>query len=69
MDDMQIPLDDENEIDAELWLAALLAMTADPEQQKRVVERISAKTGLTPEKVEVVLDATLKFLMEKARSN
>ena len=68
MDDMQIPLDDENEIDAGLWVAALLAMTADPEQQKRLVERISSKTGLIPEKVEVILDATLKFLMEKTRS-
>lgn len=69
MDDMQNPLDDADEINPEIWLAALLAMTGDPEQQKRVVDRISAKTGLPPEKVEVVLDATLKFLMEKSRSN
>lgn len=69
MDDMEIPFDEEDEINADLWLAALLAMTGDAERQKRLVDGMSARTGITPEKAEVILDAVLKFLMEKTRSN
>jgi hypothetical protein len=69
MDDIQIPLDDEDEINPDLWVAAIVAMTGDPERQKRLVDRISTKTGLPPEKVEVILDSVLRVLMEKTRSN
>ena len=60
---------DDQEIDPELWLYALLAMTGDKNQKQALVEKISRNTGFPPEKVEIILEALLKTLMEKVRSN
>ena len=62
--------DDENfKIDPELWLTYLLAVNGDPQAREKLVDRISNKTGIIPEKTELILDELLKFLMNKSRSN
>jgi hypothetical protein len=38
--------DEDTEIDPELWLQALLAMTADKAKKEQLVQGISRKTGL-----------------------
>ena len=62
--------DDKNfEIDPELWLSYLLAVNGDPQARERLVDRISKRAGIIPEKTEVILDELLKFLMSKSRLN
>lgn len=63
------PWDDDTEIDPELWLQALLAMTADKENKEALVQEISQKTGQIPEHVERIIDATIAFMAQKSRSN
>ena len=60
---------DETEIDPEVWLQALLAMTGDKERRAELIRKISEKTGQTPEKVELIISATMNYLSGKARSN
>jgi hypothetical protein len=69
MQDDQEPWDDDTEIDAEVWVQALLAMTGDRERKEELIRKISEKTGLVPEKVELIISATLTFLANKTRSN
>ena len=61
--------DDNEEIDVELWLTSLLAMTSDQEKKQNLVEKVAKNTGVTPEHVEISLNALIKILMEKSRSN
>ena len=60
---------EEREIDVKLWLQILLALQGDPKERNRMVERISQNTGVTPEKVEIILQALLTTLVEAGRSN
>jgi hypothetical protein len=69
MQDDQAPWDDDTEIDTEVWVQALLAMTGDKERREELVRKISEKTGLVPEKVELIISATLTYLANKTRSN
>ena len=60
---------DETEIDPEIWLQALLAMTGDKERRAELIRKISEKTVQTPEKVELIISAVMNYLSGKARSN
>lgn len=60
---------DNVEIDAESLLQALLAVTGDKEKRAEVIRKISEKTGQTPEKVELIISATLNYLAGRTRSN
>lgn len=60
---------DDVEIDAESLLQALLAVTGDKEKRAEVIRKISEKTGQTPEKVELIISATLNYLAGRTRSN
>ena len=60
---------EKREIDVELWLQILLALQGDPKERNRIVERISQNTGVTPEKVELILQSFLTTLVEAGRSN
>ncbi len=60
---------DETEINPEVWLQALLAMTGDKQRKAKLVHAMAEKSGHTLEQVEEVLAATINFLSEKARSN
>jgi hypothetical protein len=67
--DDQEPWDDETEIDPEVWVQALLAMTGDKDRREELIRKISEKTGQTPEKVELIISATITYLSNRARSN
>lgn len=60
---------DETEIDPEVWVQALLAMTGDKDRKAELIRRICEKTGQTPEKVELIISAVLNYLTGRARSN
>lgn len=61
--------DDDVEIDVEALLQALLAVAGDKEKRAEVIRKISEKTGQTPEKVELVIAATINYLTGATRSN
>ena len=63
------PLNDDFEIDPEVWVQALLAMKGDKDHREVLVRNISEKTGQTPEEVEMIISATITYLSNKARSN
>ena len=63
------PWDDDTEIDPEVWVQALLAMTGDKDRKEELVRKISEKTGQTPEEVELIISATINYLANKSRSN
>lgn len=69
MENFDAPFDDNYEIDPEVWFQALLAMTSDRVYKEKVVAGIAQKTGLSPEKVEVIIAYTMEFMANKARSN
>jgi hypothetical protein len=69
MENFDAPWDDSYEIDPEIWLQALLAMTSNKDDKERLVKGIAGKTGLVPEKVELLIDCTIEFMANKARSN
>lgn len=69
MENFDAPWDDNYEIDPEIWLQALLAMTSDKHQKEKLVRGIANKTGLLPEKVELIIACTIDFMANKARSN
>jgi hypothetical protein len=61
---------DENfDIDPEIWLTYLLAVNGDGQEKKKLVDRVSKKAGIIPEKTELILDELVKFLVNKSRSN
>jgi hypothetical protein len=61
--------DGDMEIDADLWLHVLLAISGDKERWASMVSKTSEKTGLPPEKVELILNETMKYLANFSRSN
>jgi hypothetical protein len=69
MENFDAPWDDNYEIDPEIWLQALLAMTTDKDEKERLVGGIANKIGLPPEKVELIIDCTIEFMANKARCN
>jgi hypothetical protein len=69
MFDDQEPWDDDIKIDPEVWVQALLAITGDKERREDFIRKISEKTGLTPEKVELIISATITYLSNVSRSN
>ena len=69
MENDQGSWDDDTEIDPEVWVQVLLAMTGDKDRREELVRKIAENTGQTPEKVEVIITAMLNYLTGKARSN
>jgi hypothetical protein len=59
----------DNEIDPEVWLQALLALTGDKERREELIRKISENTGQIPENVEKIISATITFMTNKTRSN
>lgn len=56
-------------INPEVWLHTLLAIAGDREKREEVVQRIAQKTGLAPEKVEVIIATTIGVLINQTRAN
>ena len=69
MANLDAPWDDKYEFDPEIWLQMLLAMTSDKKQKELMVDKIVKKTGLPPEKVEVIIAYTMEFMANTSRSN
>ena len=69
MANIDAPWDDNYEFDPEVWLQLLLAMTSDKDQKEKMIERIANKTGIVPEKAELILACAIEFMANKARSN
>lgn len=69
MANFDAPWDDNYEFDPEIWLQFLLALNNNKGQKEMIVERISKKTGLPPEKIEVIIAYTTEFMANKARCN
>lgn len=61
--------EDDKELDVELTLQYLLAYTTDPELKKKLIDKISKNTNLSPEKTEEALKAILTVLINNSRSN
>jgi len=60
--------DDDFEIDPDVCLQALLAMTGDKERREQLITRTAEKTGLPLEKVEVIIATSLDFLAKQSKS-
>jgi hypothetical protein len=69
MENFDAPWDDNYEIDPEIWLQALLAMTSNKDEKERLVMGISNNTRVPPEQVELLIDCTIKFMANRARCN
>ena len=61
--------DGDIEIEPEEWVQALLAIMGDKERREELIRKISERTGQSPEKVELIVSATITYLSNKARSN
>lgn len=51
------------------WLHALLAIVGDRERKEEVVRKVSVKTGLPPEKAELIVSAAINYLTNTSRAN
>ena len=60
---------DEEEINVEEWLFALMAMTGNQADMDELVRKISSKTGQSLDEVEKIIRATIQELARRSRTN
>ena len=60
---------DEEEINVEEWLFALMAMTGNKADMDELVRKISSKTGQSLDEVEKIITATIQELAKRSRTN
>lgn len=60
---------EEIRIDPDLWLQVLLPQLGDPEEKRKLIEEMSRKSGITPEKTEEIFRLLAQVLLEMQRSN
>ncbi|MBN8581005.1 MAG: hypothetical protein J0L96_10065 [Anaerolineae bacterium] len=60
---------DEEEINVEEWLFALMAMTGNKAGMDELVRKISTKTGQSLDEVEKIITATIQELAKRSRTN
>jgi hypothetical protein len=60
---------DEEEINVEEWLFALMAMTGNKADMDELVRKISTKTGQSLDEVEKIITATIQELAKRSRTN
>lgn len=60
---------DEEEINVEEWLFALMAMTGNQADMDELVRKISSKTGQSLDEVEKIITATIQELAKRSRTN
>lgn len=56
-------------INPETWLHTLLAIAGDKEKKAEIVKRVAQTTGLAPEKIEMIIAATIRVLINQTRAN
>ena len=60
---------EDNEIDVEVWLQFLLAVSGDKDRREELIRRISENTGQIHENVEKILSTLINILANRSRSN
>ena len=60
---------DEEVINVDEWLFALMAMTGNKKDKEALVRRISDRTGQSLEDTELIIDATIQELARRSRTN
>lgn len=68
-DEYQLDNKEDFRINPHVWLQTLLAIAGDKEKKEEVIQIIADKTGFPPEKVNVILAATINVLVSETRSN
>ena len=56
-------------INPHVWLHTLLAIAGDKDKKREVVLTIAEKTGVPPEKAEMILTTTIRLLLNETRLN
>ncbi|MBU0512678.1 MAG: hypothetical protein KKD28_15310 [Chloroflexi bacterium] len=64
-------MDNENDIqiDPQVWLQFLLAVSGDPQKQHELFERISQNSGVPVDKVAEISELLIQTFLEGTRSN
>ncbi|NUM44467.1 MAG: hypothetical protein HUU38_07135 [Anaerolineales bacterium] len=62
-------MDEELNIDPELWLQYLMAVLPDQDEREKLVQKMSDRSGVAPDQVHQVLEALSKYLLNETRKN
>ena len=62
-------MEDNIEIDPQMWLDFLLAQLADEQTKQELIEDLARKSGVAPDKVEDLMHSLTEILLEMTRSN
>jgi hypothetical protein len=56
-------------INPHVWLQTLLAIAGDKQKKKDVIHTVSQQSGMSPEKVEILIHKAINVLITDTRSN
>ena len=56
-------------INPHVWLQTLLAIAGDKQKKKEVIHTVSQQSGMSPEKVEILINKAINVLIIDTRSN
>jgi hypothetical protein len=56
-------------INPHVWLQTLLAIAGDKQKKKEVIHTVSQQSGMSPEKVEILINKAINVLITDTRSN
>ena len=62
-------MDEELNIDPELWYQYLIAVLPDEEEREKLIERLSEVSGMPREKVELTLQVMMEYFLKETRKN
>ncbi len=62
-------MDEELNIDPELWLQYLMAVLPDQDEREKLVQKMSDRSGVAPDQINQVLEALTKYLLNETRKN
>lgn len=60
---------DDIEIDPEIWLQYLIAVLPNDEKREKVIQKVSEASGVSPDKVEEIMQAMVKLFLKTTRQN
>lgn len=56
-------------INPHVWLQTLLAIAGDTQKKREVIQTVSAQSGMSPDKVEILIAKAINVLLTDTRSN
>ena len=56
-------------INPHVWLQTLLAIAGDAQKKREVVQAVSEQSGMSPDKVEILIAKAINVLLTDTRSN